>query len=425
MEGESLYDILGVSRRAETEDIQKAYYRMVRRYRPNEHPDIFRKLNEAREVLSDYRRRGAYDQERASGAQVRALADQAALLADKDPQKALALLKNAVALAPDMARPRVLLAHTLMRLREYELAERQYRWLLKEAPTDETLHCRLARCLWLLERDHEALQETRRALELNPAFHEALLLQACLHRQSGEQAAVNATLEQAIANDGVEDFADFPALLQLLHFAVQGGDPAAEAYAERLRGVVTPDRVEEACAALARHGEGLLRQGQYAAVRALLEVAAKHPIDIGPVADLRARATLGDDTERLVQDKLVGGGLAACLHAFYLERGNAAIREAKLDEGLRLLQEELRADPFGLSRRIDYLRNEYPQLAAAQAALLTQIQEKARQANLMAAPPAYLPPPAPAPAPPTTPAASESHPEKRGFLDRLRLKRTA
>ena len=60
------YDVLGVSREATQEEIKRAYRRMARRY----HPDVshedgtdekFKEVNEAYEVLSDERKRAAYD----------------------------------------------------------------------------------------------------------------------------------------------------------------------------------------------------------------------------------------------------------------------------------------------------------------------------------------------------------------------------
>lgn len=67
MAAKDYYDILGVSRRAGDDEIKQAYRQLVRKY----HPDVnkgkdteakFKELQEAYEVLSDRKKRAAYDQ---------------------------------------------------------------------------------------------------------------------------------------------------------------------------------------------------------------------------------------------------------------------------------------------------------------------------------------------------------------------------
>jgi molecular chaperone DnaJ len=60
------YEVLGVNRDADSEDIRKAYRRLARQYHPdvNKNDDaesLFKEINEAYEVLSDADKRSAYD----------------------------------------------------------------------------------------------------------------------------------------------------------------------------------------------------------------------------------------------------------------------------------------------------------------------------------------------------------------------------
>jgi tetratricopeptide (TPR) repeat protein len=408
MATETHYEALGIPESASPELIRRAYFRLVRVHGPQGDPEAYQRLNEAREVLSDPRRRGAYDQELRSGGRIRALIDQAALCADADPQKAMGLLKSAVAIAPDIPRTRALLAHVLMRMKEYPLAEKQYRWLLKVTPHDERLYCQLANCLWRQDRDDAAEEALRKALALNAAYHDAMLLQARIFREAGRTVELVAALERAIANDGVENFADFNALLQLALVHAQQVDPAsAEAAVRRLLAVVTPAKAAAAAEAILRLGQTLCDQGRYDDAGFLLGRLAAPPLTEdgqAEVALLAKKARLAQQGRQMAADTLLEGGLAICFGTLYVDQGPEAVREARMDEAFVLLRREQDTKPRALIQRIEYIRREYPEVAADQAAFLEQLhvraQERADRLETLEREKATM---AVAPAPPPTP----------------------
>ena len=58
----TLYELLGVQQTAEAEEIKRAYFRLVRQYTPEKHPEEFMRIRKAYEELSDDNKRAAYDE---------------------------------------------------------------------------------------------------------------------------------------------------------------------------------------------------------------------------------------------------------------------------------------------------------------------------------------------------------------------------
>ena len=72
MQYKDYYEILGVTRSADADEIKRAYRKLARKYHPDKNKDAgaeekFKAINEANEVLRDVEKRRAYDQLRAGG----------------------------------------------------------------------------------------------------------------------------------------------------------------------------------------------------------------------------------------------------------------------------------------------------------------------------------------------------------------------
>ena len=175
---ETPYEVLGLTEKATQEEIKRAYFSAVRRFPPSEHPEVFQRFNDANAILSDTQRRKEYDQTWRHGRQVQCLVQQALQSVEKDPWKAVRLLKNAVVLAPALPEPRTLLCDKLLELGEFASAEAELLWLTRRAPDDAVLSYKLGRSRWMQGRPAEAEAALREAILRNPFHYDAYLVLA-------------------------------------------------------------------------------------------------------------------------------------------------------------------------------------------------------------------------------------------------------
>ena len=414
----TLYDTLDISESAKTEEIQQAYFRLVRLCQPQKDPEYYQELNHARETLVDPQRRGEYDQTRKNGSRVRVLVDQAVRALERDPQKALGLLKSAVTMAPDLPRPRQFMAQLLMRNKDYALAERQYRWLLRRTPNDEALRCKLARCLLVQGKAPEAEQELKALLALNEAHYDAQLLLARIYRSQGRTEELIDALEGAIFMDEVENFADFNALLQLLMVYIQSGDtPSVAETSLRLLNVIPANKSQLAIDAFFQTVELFFREDHFNWGHQLLLAIQPLPLpEDSPTKtrreELIAWSALQQEAQSLERDTLLQGAIRSCFQVLYRDRSSEAIRQTRMSTAFSQLQKEYEVDPRQILQQLAYLRNEYPLISANQEKFLGSLCQRAlqRQVFLQAQQTARVAAAAQQPA---------LEPRRGGFLDRL------
>lgn len=414
------YDILGIPATASHEEVKQAYYRLVRRFSPRQYPSDFQRITRAYYTLGDKTRKAEYDQARANGRRVTVLVDQAALAAEKDPQKAMVLLKSAVTLAPDMPRPRALLAHVLMRIGEFEVAERQYRWLVRYAPQDEMIRLRLSRCIFRQGRLADAEAELRETLKLNPGYHDALTLLSEIYEAGHLQHAQEEALERAVLNDGKVNWADFDALTRLFLLQLERHDgEAVQQASERLRSVISTERAPEAVQKLSALAEDHRKEGKLGLATNLLKHAALIPLgeENAELAEAlpqqQARLERIAEAKTLICDTLLGSGLKALIQTFYLEEGKDAIRQSRMQAALDRIKQETEFDPRGFIQQLEYIRKEYSKIGTDQEGTFAVLRRRAdarlEQLALEAAA---------APKPPVEPPTPEPA-ARRGFFDRI------
>jgi curved DNA-binding protein CbpA len=138
----TFYDVLGLSPKANLDEIKDKYRELARRYHPDLSQDktlflrIFKQINQAYRTLSDPERRAAYDEELSARPDVEKMvrdADMALMVGDAT--KARTLAKAAITENPDHARAYSVLGDALVQLSLADEATEAYKHSLALAPS--------------------------------------------------------------------------------------------------------------------------------------------------------------------------------------------------------------------------------------------------------------------------------------------------
>ncbi|NOK38113.1 DnaJ domain-containing protein [Corallococcus exercitus] len=168
------YEVLGIEKDADARAIKKAYFERVRQNPPETHPEEFRRLREAYELLSDPEARQAFDASAAQQADGPAAAGNAHLqeainlfeAGDKDGGRKV--LTTLLTEQPDFHDARLLLGRHFLFEGEFQQALAEFDALLARAPDHWQGHLQRGWALIRLERLKEAADAFWRAGKHGP-----------------------------------------------------------------------------------------------------------------------------------------------------------------------------------------------------------------------------------------------------------------
>ncbi len=162
------YQILQISEKCTPAEIKKAYFKLVREYPPDRHPDQFMKIREAYEVLSNEQTRKEYDALNSLPEMVR-LYYQGGLEAmeEKDPEKAIQCLEVVVRIYPNYTVINSLLGDAYLENNNSVKAIRIFEKLVAREPGNAGYVRRLAHSYSTRGWHHKAIERYRQALALD------------------------------------------------------------------------------------------------------------------------------------------------------------------------------------------------------------------------------------------------------------------
>ncbi len=276
------YELLGVAADADGKAIRKAYFAKVREFPPETHPEPFKRVREAYEVLSDAATRRQYDETLAGGGEAAALrarlmeaigAWERGELAAAQKQLAQLLLEQ-----PGFTVARSLLARVFVADGKVKQAIPIYEALCNEEPANP-MHQLHRGHAWRAGGDLErALEAYRRAYQLDRTDPETLLAVAdCLADRKAYDEAL-AELDKAIQLDGKVDLDDLGYFLRKLQIEYLRDRPErADLVVDQIVAVLPGDLESRRLVAsrLLAIAAGLFARGQHLQAQGLIGRARK------------------------------------------------------------------------------------------------------------------------------------------------------
>ncbi len=210
--GKTLYEVLGVDKSADERAVKKAYFALVRKFPPETHPEEFKRIREAYEVLSnpqsraDYDRINQYDEFGELGSFIKSGQER---MEAGDYATAEKMFREVLNKKADLHFVRDMLGMAMLNSKRPKEALAEFERLVDVQPTNAVYWLHKGYALYNLERDDQALTCYRKARELDDNDTRPLVAIADVLTGKKQYEAALAELQKAIDADGTVDFNDF------------------------------------------------------------------------------------------------------------------------------------------------------------------------------------------------------------------------
>lgn len=222
----NLYEILGVTQKATSAEIKKAYNKMLRIYPPEREPEKYREIREAYDTLRNEELRKNYDAYFTYGDEIKKLQNEAnEMIEIEEYEEAEKNLKKILIMAPEILEVKKQLSEVFFLEEKYRESLSQLNDLITISPTPSSdYHLRRGHTYLKMNNRGMAEKDFLKAYELDYQNFDAIssIVNLYIHNENIDKA-IN-FLEKEIYRDNSLDFDDFFCLSKLIECYVIKND---------------------------------------------------------------------------------------------------------------------------------------------------------------------------------------------------------
>lgn len=221
----NLYEILGIEKNVTSQEIKKAYNKLLRKYPPEKEPEKYKEIREAYDTLRDEERRKNYDAYFNHGTEIQKLEKEAnELIEQENYSKAETILKKILIISPEILHIREILGEVFFLEKKYTESIKQFNSLIEEYPNNSDYYFKRGRSYKENSDCKRAEEDYLTAYNLDYENLGAINQLVYLYIENGETEKAILFLNKEIYRDNSLDFEDFFSLSKLIECYVVKND---------------------------------------------------------------------------------------------------------------------------------------------------------------------------------------------------------
>jgi tetratricopeptide (TPR) repeat protein len=382
------YEILGVSVDASYKNIKGAYASKLRMYAPDTHPEEFKKIRQAYEILINPKSRKEFDVLSTNGKEIEHwLHNGLQFMEEEDYENAIACFKKILLLEPGINQARNYFGLCLSYQGNNKKAISQFEKLIELEPDHAIYHYNLASALANDNRLEDAVEKLRKSIQLDPDNDTVIFYLAELYCNMGVISEARRTLLTVYHEKKGQGFHAYISIEKLLQLEISHGSHSKIKDALRLIELLLETNQEKkiyVSSRLTKMAYELKREMQFEPAGFLTEAAMRWNPDNTYIAELHQdilkQTQLFEEYHRMKEDELILPSMKRIISLYlYGETLDEEEFVQYYEETMDDLYDDVLFDPGFVTKTIRRLAVHYQHLFILRKELFKKVLEQTKQ----------------------------------------------